>query len=194
MKLIGSLFFILVFALVLSACAPAQQVSTPQPQPGSTPQSANAPLPPPAWLSVELTDVSTGRSFTINDFKGKVVVVESMAIWCPNCLRQGQELKALRAIYSPDDLVIITLDIDFNENAAMLSEYAKKNGFDWSFAVAPLALMRDVGNLYGALFMDPTLSPTLVVDRKGEVFKMGFGEKKAEAMSKSLAPFIEAGK
>jgi len=188
MKLIRSLFFILVFALVLSACAPAQQVSTPQPQPG------NAPLPAPAWLSVELTDVSTGKSFTINDFKGRVVVVESMAIWCPNCLRQGQELKALRAIYGPDDLVVVTLDIDFNENAAMLSEYAKKNGFDWSFAVAPLALMRDVGNLYGALFMDPTLSPTLVVDRKGEVFKMGFGEKKAEAMSKSLAPFIETGK
>jgi thiol-disulfide isomerase/thioredoxin len=194
MKRIRSLFFVIVFILVLSACAPAQQVSATQPQPVNTPQSANAPLPAPAWLSVELTDVSTGKSFTINDFKGKVVVIESMAIWCPNCLRQAQELKALRAIYGPEDLVVVTLDIDLNENAAMLSEYAKKYGFDWSFAVAPLALMRDVGNLYGALFMDPTLSPTLVVDRKGEVFKMGFGEKKADAMSKSLAPFIEAGK
>jgi thiol-disulfide isomerase/thioredoxin len=194
MKRIRSLFFVIVFILVLSACAPAQQVSATQPQPVNTSQSANAPLPAPAWLSVELTEVSTGKSFTINDFKGKVVVVESMAIWCPNCLRQGQELKALRAIYGPEDLVVVTLDIDLNENAAMLSEYAKKYGFDWSFAVAPLALMRDVGNLYGALFMDPTLSPTLVVDRKGEVFKMGFGEKKADAMSKSLAPFIEAGK
>jgi len=197
MKLFRSLFIILVFVLVVSACAPVQPVSIPEPQKAAnTPeaQPGNTPLPPPAWLSIELTDVATGKTFTINDFKGKVVLVESMAIWCPNCLRQAQHLKDLRAIYGPDDLVVVTLDIDLKEDATMLAEYAKKYGFDWSFAVAPLALMRDVGNSYGALFMDPTLSPTLVVDRKGEVFKMGFGEKKSEDMSKSLAPLIETGK
>jgi thiol-disulfide isomerase/thioredoxin len=192
MKLFHTLSIVLILALVLPSCATAQPVNAPQTV--NTPQIVNTPLPPPAWLSMELTDVSTGKTFTINDFKGKVVVVESMAIWCPNCLRQGKELKALRAIYGPEDLVVVTLDIDLNEDDAMLADYAKTNGFDWSFAVAPLALMRDVGNLYGARFMDPTLSPTLVVDRTGEVFKMGFGEKKTEDLSKSLAPLIEAGK
>jgi thiol-disulfide isomerase/thioredoxin len=186
MKLFHTLSIVLILALVLPSCATAQPVNAPQ--------TANTPLPPPAWLSMELTDVSTGKSFTINDFKGKVVIVDAMAIWCPNCLRQAQHLKDLRAIYGPEDLVLVTLDIDLNENEAMLAEYAKKNGFDWPFVVAPLAMMRDIGNLYGARFMDPTLSPTLVVDRTGEVFKMGFGEKKAEDMSKSLAPFIKTGK
>jgi thiol-disulfide isomerase/thioredoxin len=186
MKLFHSLP--IVFALVLSACATAQPVNAPQPQPSET-------LPPsPAWLSMELIEASTGKTFTINDFKGQVVVVDSMAIWCPNCLRQAMHLKDLRAIYGPEDLVIVTLDIDSHEDAAMLSEYAKEYGFDWFFAVAPMPVMHEVGNTYGALFLDPTLSPTLVVDRKGEVFKMGFGEKKTEAMRTSLAPLIAAGK
>jgi thiol-disulfide isomerase/thioredoxin len=187
-KLKRSLSLIIGLALVLSACAGAAPTSTPEPQP------SNTPLPAPAWLSVELNEASTGKPFMINNFKGKVVMVELMAIWCPNCLRQGLNIKKLRVMYSPDDLVIVTLDIDSHEDAAMLSDYAKQAGFDWSFGVAPMALMRDVGNTYGALFLDPTLSPTLIVDRNGEVFKMGFGEKKAEAMSKSLAPLIDAGK
>jgi hypothetical protein len=115
-----------------------------------------------------------------------------MAIWCPNCLRQGLNLKSLRGMYSPDDLVLVTLDIDSHEDAGMLADYAKQAGFEWRFAVAPLELQRNVGNVYGALFLDPTLSPTLIVDRSGEVYKMGFGEKKAEAMRTSLAPLIAA--
>jgi len=142
---------------------------------------------------MELTEATTGKVFTINDFKGKVVLIDSMAIWCPNCLRQALHLKDLRAIYGPEDLVVVSLDIDSHEDATMLAEYAKEAGFDWYFAVASMPLMHDVGNTYGALFLDPTLSPTLVVDRTGEVFKMGFGEKKTEAMRTSLAPMIAAG-
>ena len=176
---------VVIFVFVLTACAPVQPIAPTQP--------ATASPMPLTWLSVELTDASSGETFTINDFKGKVVLVDSMAIWCPNCLRQGLNLKSLRSMYSPDDLVLVTLDIDSHEDASMLADYAKQAGFDWRFAVAPLELQRNVGNVYGALFLDPTLSPTLIVDRSGEVYKMGFGEKKAEAMSKSLAPLIAAG-
>ena len=44
----------------------------------------------PAWYSASLTDVTTGAAFTIQDFKGKVVLVETMAQWCPTCKRQQQ--------------------------------------------------------------------------------------------------------
>ena len=104
MKQFQALSIVFILVLLLPSCATAQPVNAPQ--------TANTPLPPPAWLSMDLTDVSTGKSFTINDFKGKVVLVDAMAIWCPNCLRQAQHLKDLRAIYRPEDLVMVTLDID----------------------------------------------------------------------------------
>jgi thiol-disulfide isomerase/thioredoxin len=175
-------------ALVLSACGPARPAQT-----TSLPEAQPSPTQTPEWLDLELVDAKTGDTFRVNDFRGKVVLVETMAVWCPNCLRQAQELKALQASYGPDDLVFVSLDIDLHEDAAMLKEYAERNGFDWPFAVATLDVTRDIGGLYGALFLDPTLNPMLVVNRKGEVFTLGFGEKKAEDMNKWLPSFIEDG-
>ena len=43
--------------------------------------AADAMMEAPAWYSASLTDASTGQAFTINDFKGKVVLVETLAMW-----------------------------------------------------------------------------------------------------------------
>jgi cytochrome oxidase Cu insertion factor (SCO1/SenC/PrrC family) len=182
---------LIIMALVLlTACgnasvAPATAVPTAE-------VSINTPELPPMWLSVKFTDAVTGKDFTINDFKGKVVVIDLMAAWCPNCLAEQKQLKALRDLVSPDDLVVVTLGTDLYEDAAVLKKYAQDNGFDWRYAVAPLEAMRDIGNLYGALFMDPTLSPTLIVDRQGEIYKMNFGYKKAEDIKEAITPLVKA--
>lgn len=34
-----------------------------------------------AWLETELTDVQTGKTFRISDFKGRPVLVKSFAVW-----------------------------------------------------------------------------------------------------------------
>ena len=34
-------------------------------------------------------------NFTLADFKGKVVLVETMAVWCSTCLRQQTNVLAL---------------------------------------------------------------------------------------------------
>ena len=46
--------------------------------------AADAMMEAPAWYSASLTDVNTGQAFTINDCKGKVILVETLAMWCPN--------------------------------------------------------------------------------------------------------------
>lgn len=187
MSIYRSIFLMMMVLVLLTACGNAPAA------PATAGASVNTPEPPPAWLSVKFTDAVTGQDFTINDFKGKVVVVELMAAWCPNCLAEGQQLKALRNMVGSDDLVVVTLGIDLKEDAAVLKKYAQENGFDWRYAVAPLEAMRDIGNLYGALFMDPTLSPTLIVDRQGEIYKMNFGFKKAKDIKKAIDPLLKAG-
>ena len=46
----------------------------------------------PAWFSASLTDARSGQTFTINDFKGKVILVETLAQWCSNCLKQQKQV------------------------------------------------------------------------------------------------------
>ena len=100
--------------------------------------SEDAIMEAPAWYSVSLTDVNTGEAFTIDDLKGKVVLVETMAVWCTNCFKQQTQVKALHeSLVVRDDFVSLGLDIDPNEDAAKLQGFVEKNGFDWMYAVAP---------------------------------------------------------
>ncbi len=176
-----SIFFGLV--LVMAACAPAETAKAPGP---SSTDSAT-----PEWFDMELTDVQTGEIFTMNDYTGKVVLVETMAIWCSNCVVQANEVRDLRKLLgNPDDLISVTLDVDFNEDQASLKEYAAGYGFDWHFAVAPLLVARALGNLYSAEYLNPPLSPMLIIDRHGEVHQLEYGLKDAETLQKIVEPYL----
>jgi hypothetical protein len=161
--------------------------------PSSSP-AGEAALERPEWFSMEMTDVRTGAPFTIDDFAGKVVLLETMAIWCPTCREQGDEVRRLHELLADrSDLVSISLDTDMGEDAAMLKTYADKLGYDWHHAVAPLLVARALGNLYSAQYLNPPLSPMLIIDRDGEVYSLPFGSvKSAASLQEVLAPFLDA--
>ncbi len=101
----------------------------------------------PAWFSANFTEATSGDSFTIQDFKDKVVLVETMAIWCPTCLQQQNQIKALHEqLGMRDDLVSLSIDVDINETLAGLKDYVAKNGFDWTYSVASTDVARDISN------------------------------------------------
>jgi cytochrome oxidase Cu insertion factor (SCO1/SenC/PrrC family) len=173
----------------MSACAtPQADISlTTEPQATVTPVNAT-----PEWFNMELVDAQSGQTFTINEYAGKVILLETMAVWCPNCIIQGNEVRKLRtALGHPDDLISISLDVDFYEDQAALKEYVEEFGFDWHFAVAPLLVARALGNLYSAEYLNPPLSPMLIIDRDGSVYQLGYGKKDAETLQKIVEPFLQ---
>jgi hypothetical protein len=148
----------------------------------------------PAWFGASFTDVRTGDTFSIKDFAGKVVLVETMAVWCPTCKRQQGEIKALHELLGmPADLVSISLDIDPNEDSEYLKAYVEDNTFDWIYAVSPAEVSREIGNLYGDQFLNPPSAPILIVDRQGGVHPLPFGVKSAEDLKAEIEPFLKEG-
>lgn len=166
--------------VILTACGSSALSPTPESDEGS-----------PAWFDIELTDVQTGETFSMNDYAGKVVLVETMAMWCPNCLFQASEVRKMHKLLdNPDDVISVSLDVDLHEDAASLKDYTEEYGFEWHFAIAPLQVARALGNLYSAQYLNPPLSPMLVIDRNGEVHQLEYGHKSAESLQKSLEPFL----
>ncbi len=149
----------------------------------------------PAWFGVTLTDVRSGEEFTINDLKGQVVLVETLAMWCPTCKKQQVQVQGLHEALGDlnNDLVSIGLDIDPNENATDLKAYTDSNGFDWLYAIAPAEVAREIANLYGDQFLNPPSTPILIIDRKGQVHLMPFGLKSADDLQKFIEPFLTEG-
>jgi cytochrome oxidase Cu insertion factor (SCO1/SenC/PrrC family) len=146
----------------------------------------------PSWFNVEMVDVTTGKSFKISDFSGKVVLVDTMATWCPTCQGEMSEVGRLPGLVgaSASDLVTISLDVDPNEDATILKKYAVANGFSWRIAVAPIEVGRFLETNYDQQYLNPPLQPMLFIDRTGGVYGLPFGIKSAESIQKTLAQYL----
>ena len=156
------------------------------------PEKPTAMAETPAWLKAQLTDVSTGKPYALADLKGKVVLVENMAIWCSTCLRQQKEVEALqKTLGDRSDLARVTLGVDPNETPEALKAYVAKNGFGGLYSVAPSAVAREISQQLGNQFINPPSAPMFVIDRQGKVHPLPFGVKSAQALADALKPYLE---
>jgi cytochrome oxidase Cu insertion factor (SCO1/SenC/PrrC family) len=186
----GALSVVAVLAGVVACASPASNTPS-STDPGTGPPVAPSSSDTPAWYDIELTDVRNGDRFTINDLRGKVVLIETMAQWCPTCVTQQAEIVKLHdQLGDRDDVVSVSLDVDLNEDAATLREYVADHGYDWRFAVAPLEVARALGNLYSAQYLNPPLAPMLVIHRDGTATQLPFGVKDVDALRTLLDPFL----
>ena len=89
-------------ALTLTAPALAAPWST------RTAQTRARTAAPPAWRAVDLE----GRTWSSDQLRGKVVLVDFWATWCAPCLADLPHLKRLHATYAPRGLVIVGVSLD----------------------------------------------------------------------------------
>jgi cytochrome oxidase Cu insertion factor (SCO1/SenC/PrrC family) len=193
MKLrIGIPLFIL--AVLMTSCSAVKPDAVNNPTQQTTPSTLVTPTEiAPVWLSVPVNDALSGKTFTVNDLKGKVVLVEGMATWCPTCWAQSGELKSLKQkLNSGDGFVIISLALDSKEDAAALKDFAATGGFDWFFVTSSIDMYRDIGTRYGATYLDPTLVPLLIVDKQGKVQNFRKGKIPAVELENLIKPLLEA--
>ena len=148
----------------------------------------------PDWYGWEFTDVNSGAVLKVADFQGKVVLVETLAMWCSNCYRQQQEVLRLHALLGErDDLVSLGIDIDPNEDSQALSRYTAENGFDWYYTVASPEVIEEISVLYGVQYLNPPSTPMLIIDRGGKAHLLPFGIKSAEDLQSALEPYLNEG-
>ena len=169
--------------LAPSSEAPAEEAS---------PAESESQVTQSGWYAIDLTDVNTGSSFRVADFQGKVVLVETMAVWCSNCFRQQLEVRELYdQIGGREDFVSLGIDIDPNESVSQLTNYVKENGFDWLYVVASTELINEISDLYGPQFLNPPSTPMLIIDKQGDANLLPFGIKSADELLEYLQPYLD---
>ena len=161
--------------------------------PATAAQDTSATAAGTQWVTAPMISAANGEIFRLADYKGKVVLVEMMAVWCTNCLQEQGHVRDLHQKASSeitDKVVSLSVDVDPNEGMDQLKAYRTKQGFTWDFTVAPQAVAREISNLYGAQFLNPSAVPMLIIDKEGGIHPLPFGIKTVDALQEALKPYL----
>jgi thiol-disulfide isomerase/thioredoxin len=167
-KLSATVFVPLVLITVIfAACRPAAapvSISTEPVEPFRMPRTS-VPAGPPKPIEELGWKVFDGDTETIGDLKGKVVVLDFWATYCPPCIEEIPHLRSLQAKYKDKGFQVIGLHVGGEEDRPQVPAFKERLNIDYPLATPEDALV------YQLLGDDSRIPQTLVFDRNGKLVK-----------------------
>jgi cytochrome c biogenesis protein CcmG/thiol:disulfide interchange protein DsbE len=104
-----------------------------------------------------------GKEVKLSDYKGKVVLVNFWASWCPPCKEEMPSFEKVYQEYSDKNFVILAVNMDTSEGA--LKEFLDNNRYSF-----PIVRIKGEAGLN-----IPGLPTSYLVDKDGSVKKIRLG-------------------
>lgn len=124
-----------------------------------------------------------GKKVQLSDFKGKYVLIDFWASWCPDCRRISPNVEAIAKEYQGKDLAVLAVSFDIDKEAWV--KYINRNGAPVNEVhVSELKKMKEsaVAKAFGVQWI-PSL---YLLDKDGKVLLATVEVSKIEAMVKTL--------
>lgn len=131
----------------------------------------------------KLKDVQ-GNSFRVPDYKGKVVLVNFWAVWCPPCKLEIPSLQELSRTYG-SQVVVIGIAVDSGSDEKV-RDTAKELGITYPVVNGDY----DVRAMFGGIRVVPT---TMLVNQESEICKTYLGNQEKQVLEEDIKALL-AGK
>lgn len=130
-----------------------------------------------------LKDLS-GREVSLSDFRGKVVLLDFWATWCPPCLVSIPHLNMLYQTYMGKGLEILGINLDQVDSRALLA-FTKASKIKYPILIGT----PEVINKYG---INP-IPASFLIDRRGNIRVkiIGFSEAIQERMIQEIENLLK---
>ncbi len=122
-----------------------------------------------------------GQPCRLSNYKGKVVVLNFWATWCPPCRKEIPDLVALQNQYRDKGLVIVGLS---NEDAQTQSRFAQQQGINYPLLIRT----RNFPAPYNTINAIPT---TFMIDSGGVVRQIFVGSRPRVVLESALVQLLK---
>ena len=120
------------------------------------------PAPPISLTNLQNYDVE------LSDYKGKVVIVNFWATWCPPCLEEIPSLVTLNNKFKKDDFVLLAVSIDNKIGVSDMTNFAIAHKMDFLILLDPTG---NTAKRYGTF----KIPESYIISKNGIVVKKYVG-------------------
>jgi len=146
-------------------------------------------LEQPATLSAELQfsfpDVK-GQPQSVSQWRGKILVLNFWATWCPPCLKEIPEFMQWQQEFAAKGVQFVGIALDEQQAVA---DYLQESPVNYPMLVAGDAgsvLARQLGNIINAVPF------TVIIDSRGQIVHRQPGEMRREEFLRVVRPLLAA--
>lgn len=154
--------------------------------------SAGAPPPQTiaarkGFLAPELSiSGENGETLRLSDYRGKAVILNIWASWCPPCKAEMPALEETYRAYASRGLVVLGLNATYQDSLAAAEAFVAQAGLTF-----PIWLDEDAAA--ASVFPASALPTTYFIDSQGVIREVVVGGPMAEAFIRSQAERLLAG-
>jgi len=121
-----------------------------------------------------------GKVADVQAWRGKVLVVNFWASWCPPCVKEMPTLDLLQQEFKQQNVLFVGIGIDSPSN---IREFLEKTPISYPIVIGGIdgsAIAKQLGNVQGAL------PYTIVIDAKGKATSSKLGQISEEELRNTI--------
>ena len=122
---------------------------------------------------VDFTWNENGRDVKLSDYKGKVILVNFWATWCPPCKKELPSLSQISNELKDKDFKMEGVSVD--DNQSVLNSYLQSNSLPYTIVHEPDQLVQKYMSATGQ--RDNVIPQTYLIDKKGKVVEVIIGSR-----------------
>jgi len=123
-----------------------------------------------------------GTNLSLNELKGKVIILDFWATWCPPCRKMIPDLQKLYTRYKDQGLEVVGISLDEGSPESVKS-FVENVKIDYHIVLGN----REVSKAYGQINAIPT---TFIIDKEGMIRDKHIGFQSEQDMEAVIKPLL----